>query len=159
MSYSISYVYDKNSEGKTVLLGADIRGIDDSDIKKKSIYVGIPFVLEDFDNDINRNAVGIPNLTLFAERYNALNAAGVVFFPQTGRHAFLEDNEEVVLWNGDDRIEEILNNALAEYKKDSVSDTLEASSNEMEERIANLDDEDPFIEFYGGNSRARISNR
>lgn len=152
MNCSILYVYDKNPEGETVLLGAEIKGIDGKLFNRKGIYVGIPFVLEDFSSEINRKAVGIDDMKLFEERYNAVDAKGVILFPQTSKYAFLEEGDSVVIWNGNERIEEYLDNALMDYKTDKTSIN-------MSERIASLDADDPFVELYGGISRSRVSNR
>lgn len=125
MLFNIKYVYDKTKDGKRVLLGAKLYFFDGTKVSLKEVYVGIPFVLEDImENDINANLLRVSDRQRFAASFNIVGASGIIYFPQNDTHAFLEENDEVILWNGEDRVEGMLEDRIDEYRNQVVDESI-----------------------------------
>lgn len=149
MLKNIEYVYGTNND-KKVLLGAKVFLFDGEKLIVEEVYVGLPFELDDIlESTINASTLGVTNLDAFAAQYNELNAAGVVYFPQVERYYFLEEGDKVLLWNGNDRIEDTLENALDEYRERAVDKALEEKLKAKRQEYLNLDPANPLVELYG----------
>lgn len=159
MISKIKYVYDRNNEGDSVLLGAMVQFFDGQRTTTEEIYVGLPFQLEDIlESDINASVLKVVDKSSFAKRYNEYEATGVVYFPQTDRYAFLKAGDDVMLWNGDDKIDSMLQDAIAKKSELLVKD--EERIKQKIHYLEELDSNDPLVELYGlSRVRGHISNR
>ncbi len=162
MLKNIEYVYGTIND-KKVLLGAKVFLFDGEKIVVEEVYVGLPFVLDDIlESTINASTLGVTNLNAFSMQYKALNAAGVVYFPQIEKYYFLEKGDKVLLWNGNDRIEDTLEAALDEYRERTVDAALEEKLNAKRQEYLNLDPANSLAELYGlslSRQRPEVSSR
>lgn len=162
MISNIKYVYDKNKENKTVLLGVRISLTDGEKTIKKEIYVGLPFALEDIlENKINANLLGVNNGALFTKEYNSVAASGIIYFPQTDSYSFLEEGDDVILWNGEDKIEDMLEEAIEPYRELSMDELLANKLATMSKiQTKSLEYDNSLMELYDVNPvRQRYSSR
>lgn len=160
MISNIKYVYDKNKENKTVLLGVRICFFDGKKTARKEIYVGLPFALEDIlENDINARLLDVKNKNIFLKEYNSVAASGIVYFPQTESYSFLEEGDDVILWNGEDKIETMLEEAIEPYRELSMDEILASKKATRRRHVENLDPDNSLMELYDIPVRQRYSSR
>lgn len=143
----IEYVYDKDKNERKQLLGAKVYQFDGSKTKVQEIYVGIKFVLEDLKNNINMSLFEGTTYDRIKMKYDSVSAAGIIYFPQTENYAFLEDNDEVINWNGHDRTAGLLDKALEPYKELASDELLKAKIAKRKAYIETLDPDDPLVEL------------
>lgn len=140
MLYNISYVYDFDKDGNSVLIGAKVFLYNGLEIIKKEIYVGLEFELEDIiKSDVNAHALGINDIGVFQKRYEAFHAKGIVYFPATDKYAFLEKNDKVIHWINENSVGNLLENELNIYR--------EMAKPQLEGVSFDLDPHDPLVEI------------
>lgn len=160
MISNIKYVYDKNKENKTVLLGVRICFFDGEKTARKEIYVGLPFTLEDIlENDINARLLDVKNKNIFLKEYNSVASSGIVYFPQTESYSFLEEGDEVILWNGEDKIETMLEEAIEPYRELSMDEILASKKATRRRHVESLDPDNSLMELYDIPVKQRYSSR
>ena len=148
MLYKIQYVFDRDVNRKEVLEGAKVFQFDGKDTTVKEIYVGIQL---DFDsiyyNQENAQLIGVRNREIFKAQYEKYEAAGFIYFPQTGEYKFLEEGEIVLPWVSNELVEETLEGALQIYRNEATDYVVKQKLDVQLSYVETLDPDDPLIEL------------
>ena len=140
MLYKIQYVFDRDANRKEVLEGAKVFQFRNTTVKE--IYVGIQL---DFDsiyyNQENAQLIGVRNREVFKARYEKYEAAGVIYFPQTGEYEFLEEGDIVLPWVSNELI------ALQIYRNEATDNILKQKLDLQLSYVETLEPDDPLIEL------------
>ncbi len=148
MLYKIQYVFDRDANRKEVLEGAKVFQFDGKDTTVKEIYVGIQL---DFDsiyyNQENAQLIGVRNREVFKAQYEKYEAAGVIYFPQTGEYEFLEEGDIVLPWVSNELIEDTLESALQIYRNEATDNILKQKLDLQLSYVETLEPDDPLIEL------------
>lgn len=140
MLCNIKYVYDKTKDEKTVLLGAKLYLYDGVRIQTQEIYVGVSYTLEEVINsDEVVKLLKVKDKEAFARTYNELGATGIIYFPQTGTASFLEKQDIVIPWDGEEKVESLLGAKIAEYKNHKVDEKVKNTIARHQQEIEDLD--------------------
>lgn len=156
----IRYIEDYNAEGEKVYTGAYVIDRSKLPITKKEIYVGFNFSLEDvlYKKEV-ASLFNIEDKQRFATRYNVVGAKGIVYFPQTQEYGFLQEGDVVLPWTGEKEVQITLDNYIkANYTIKDV-DKYFKKAQDLEEKIRNLDPEDPLVEHYDYSLKREASSR
>ena len=148
MLYKIQYVFDRDVNRKEVLEGAKVFQFDGKETTVKEIYVGIQ---SDFDsiyyNQENAQLIGVRNREIFKAQYEKYEAAGVIYFPQTGEYKFLEEGDIVLPWVSNELVEEALEGALQIYRNEATDYVVKQKLDVQLSYVETLDPDDPLIEL------------
>ena len=118
MLSKIEYVYDK---GK-VLLGAKVFSFNGEDIQSREFYVGESYSVNELCSNIELvKRIGIKNLELLKGRADAVNASGIIYFPQAKRYDFLEASDIVLPYEENTPVVETLETIIAPYRENTIS--------------------------------------
>ena len=145
----LNYLFDRKSDGKKILLGVHVI-VDRKNKDYHSTYVGIPLTLDDIlTNRINAHILKVEDLELFKKQFEEANAKGVVYFPQAERYQFLKDTDEVIQWDGNDYIHEMLENYLMQYRDYKTEAKLKMQSEENKKVLGPyIDPDDAMAELW-----------
>ena len=140
MLYKIQYVFDRDANRKEVLEGAKVFQFDGRNTTVKEIYVGIQL---DFDSIYYNQE----NREVFKAQYEKYEAAGVIYFPQTGEYEFLEEGDIVLPWVSNELIEDTLESALQIYRNEATDNILKQKLDLQLSFVETLEPDDPLIEL------------
>ena len=132
MLYKIQYVFDRDANRKEVLEGAKVIQLDFD-----SIYY----------NQENAQLIGVRNREVFKAQYEKYEAAGVIYFPQTGEYEFLEEGDIVLPWVSNELIEDTLESALQIYRNEATDNILKQKLDLQLSYVETLEPDDPLIEL------------
>lgn len=156
MVSKIDYVYDYDKSNKTKLIGAKVSTVDGFTVKSFGYYVGLSLNINDIINNPSiQEKLGVKNIASFERNYYACDAAGVIYFPQTGKYGFLEGNDTVIDYPEDKSIEEAIDAMVVPFRE------MEVSSEEFKEHLEyTFDVDDPMVELLDlPCTRTRISTK
>lgn len=156
MVSKIDYVYEMDKSNEAQLIGAKVATIDGYAVRSFEYYIGLKLDINDVLNNASiREKLGVKNVASFERNYYACNTAGIIYFPQTGKYAFLERSDTVIDYQEDKSIEESLDAVVAPFRE------MEVSSEEFKEQLENtFEVDDPMVELLDlPYTRTRISTK
>lgn len=143
------YIEVYNNEGEEVCIGAYLIDRRKLPITKKEIYVGWDFALEDVLNKPEVTKLfDSADIMKIKDVYEKCGATGIIYFPQTKNYGFLEKGDVVLPWTGKKEIQQKLDEYIYENYKVKNFDKYFENLQALDNKINNLDPEDPFVEFY-----------
>ena len=156
MVSKIDYVYEMDKSDEAKLIGAKVATIDGYAVRSFEYYIGLKLDINDVLNNASiREKLGVKNVASFERNYYACNTAGIIYFPQTGKYAFLERSDTVIDYQEDKSIEESLDAVVAPFRE------MKVSSEEFKEQLENtFEVDDPMVELLDlPYTRTRISTK